>query len=639
MPDKGRFGVWPGCLLSTGLMALLLYLEAQTSHPPVVHKVVQIGIVVLCYGIAYKWVRAHPHVFLDHYYRDTLLHGRRAGPGEGNSQSDHDLDHQGTLNTDGKGCIIGPMEGKSSNDILKTSMLKAAGRNILTKRWLHRSWQRYALSLALVASTSLVGTFIQRYFSPINLAMLYLLDVVVVAAYLGRGPAILTSAVGVLAFDFFFVPPSLTLVVADAEYLITFLALFVVGVVVSSLMTQVREQVELARRREAETAALYALSRDLAAAAEFEAIIEAIVVHVGQTFERSVAILLPTGEPARGLRAHSHDREWIMDDHEMVAAAQVFRSGAPGGRGTSVLPEAQACYLPLKTACSLVGVLGVRPGQKDTYLTTGERRLLEAFANQSALAIERAQLARAAHQVELLQATERLQTALLNSISHDLRTPLVTITGTLSALEDDELLLDVSTRRFMVQAAREEAERLNRLVENLLDMSRIEAGALRVTCQPCDVEDAIGSALEQFGRRLENRPVSIGVPDGLPLIPLDFVLIVVVLTNVIDNALKYSPAVAPIEINIDLVDTEVRIRVADRGVGIPPEDLAHVFDKFYRVQRPDNVMGTGLGLSIARGIVEAHGGRIWAENRPGGGTTMSVALPREGTSSERVRRS
>jgi len=528
------------------------------------------------------------------------------------------------------------MEGKSSADTRETGILEAAEKSILTRRRFRRSWQRYALSLVLVATTSLVGIFVHRYFSPINLAMLYLLDVVVVAVYLGRGPAILTSIVGVLVFDFFFVPPSLTLVVADAEYLITFLALFVVGLVVSSLVAQVRGQAEAARRREAETAALYALSRDLAVAEEFEAIAEAIIAHVGQTFDRRVTILLPTGETTNALSASPQDRKWTMDEREMEAAVQVFRSGAPAGRGTCVQPEAQARYLPLRTARGIVGVLGVRPEQSGSHLAPGERQLLEAFASQSALAIERAQLAQAAHQVELLQATERLQTALLNSISHDLRTPLVTITGTLSVLEDDEPLLDTSTRHAMVQVALEEAERLNRLVENLLDMSRIEAGALYVTRQPCDVEDIVGSALERFGQRLEDRSVSIAVPDGLPLIPLDFVLIVQVLVNVIDNALKYSPAGAPIEIDVGEVDAEVQIRVADRGVGIPPENLAHIFDKFYRVQRPDNVTGTGLGLSIARGVVEAHGGRIWAENRPGGGITMVVTLPEAGPGPEHV---
>ena len=491
----------------------------------------------------------------------------------------------------------------------------------------HRPWQRYALSVALVAATSLIGALAQRYVSAINLVMLYLLDVVVVAAYLGRGPAILTSVIGVLAFDYFFVPPALTFAVADAEYVLTFLALFVVGLVVSSLVAQVRGQATAAAEREAETAALYALSRELAVAEEVEAIVNAIIAHVGQTFDRRVTVLLPTEESDRDLRPYPQGRESMMDRLHMQAAVQTFRSGAPAGRGTLVLPEADTQYLPLRAARGVVGVLGIGPGAADASLTGTEQRLLETLANQSALAVERALLARTAHQVKLLQVTERLQTALLNSVSHDLRTPLVTITGTLSTLEDDELILDVSTRHAMVLAAREEAERLNRLVENLLDMSRIESGALRITRQPCDVEDVIGSALERSRRRLDSRSISIAVPDRLPLIPLDFVLVVQALVNIVDNALKYSTVDAPIEIDVDKVDTEVRIRVADRGVGIPPQDLPHVFDKFFRVQRPDNVTGTGLGLSIARGIVEAHGGRIWAESRLGGGTTMSIALP------------
>jgi two-component system sensor histidine kinase KdpD len=238
-------------------------------------------------------------------------------------------------------------------------------------------------------------------------------------------------------------------------------------------------------------------------------------------------------------------------------------------------------------------------------------------------------LAEATRQLQVLQVTERLQSALLNSISHDLRTPLVTVTGALSTLDEDEALLDVVTRRNIVRTAREESERLNRLVENLLNMSRIEAGALHVTRQSGDVEDAIGSALEQLGRRLQDRAVSIAIPDKLPLLPMDFVLIVQALVNIVDNALKYSPADTPVEICARRIETEVQIQVMDRGIGVPPDDLEHIFDKFYRVHRPDSVTGTGLGLAIAKGIVEAHGGRIWAESCPEGGTIITLTLPTE----------
>jgi two-component system sensor histidine kinase KdpD len=294
------------------------------------------------------------------------------------------------------------------------------------------------------------------------------------------------------------------------------------------------------------------------------------------------------------------------------------------------LPAARLRYLPLSTARGVLGVLGVQgPATAERSPVPEQARLLEAFASQGALALERASLAEQARRAEMLQATEKLQTALLNSISHDLRTPLVSITGALSSLQEDGVMLDGQARRALVDNARAEAERLNRLVGNLLEMTRLEAGALKVRRQAVEVADLVGTALQQLGDRLEERPVTVAVPDDLPAVGADFVLMLQVLGNLLDNALKYSPAGSPLElsargaIDADMVDIEV----ADRGTGIPPQDLERIFDKFYRVQRPGNATGTGLGLSICKGIVEAHGGRLQVENRPGGGTRVRVSLP------------
>jgi two-component system sensor histidine kinase KdpD len=284
-------------------------------------------------------------------------------------------------------------------------------------------------------------------------------------------------------------------------------------------------------------------------------------------------------------------------------------------------------YQPLKTMRGVVGVLGVKPIDPDRHLTRDQLRTLDAFANQIALAIERARLAEQARQTEMLEITEKLQTALLNSISHDLRTPLVSITGALSSLANDQIILDESARRSLIETAGEEADRLNRLVGNLLDMTRLESGAMRFKQEACDIQDLVGSALEDLGQRLGNRSISIDIPPEIPLIQLDFVLVERVLVNVIDNALKYSPADTPIEIKAHAAGAFMEIEVADRGTGIPPEDLTRIFDKFYRVQRPDNVSGTGLGLSISKGIVQAQGGFIAAENRQGGGTIITISIP------------
>jgi two-component system sensor histidine kinase KdpD len=279
----------------------------------------------------------------------------------------------------------------------------------------------------------------------------------------------------------------------------------------------------------------------------------------------------------------------------------------------------------------------VRGTTSQATLSPDQRRLLEAFASQAALAIERAHLAEQARETQISRETEKLQTALLNSISHDLRTPLVSITGALSSLREEEIALDEAARRSLLDMAGEEADRLNRLVGNLLNMTRLEAGAMRLTIQPADVQDVIGSALEQVSDRLGDRVMAIDTSSDLPLVPMDFVLMVQVLVNLLDNALKYSPPDSPIEVRAQCSGAYLQIEVADRGVGIPREDLKRVFDKFYRVHRPEQISGTGLGLSICKGIVDAHGGFIGAENRPVGGTVITVALPLEGQASKETK--
>jgi two-component system sensor histidine kinase KdpD len=281
----------------------------------------------------------------------------------------------------------------------------------------------------------------------------------------------------------------------------------------------------------------------------------------------------------------------------------------------------------MKTSQGVVGILGIKPQDPSSFLTADQRRLLESFASQAALAIEHTRLAEQAKEAQLLQATERLQTALLNSISHDLRTPLVSVIGALSSLAEGEPVMDSEIRRSLIENALEEAERMNHLVGNLLNMTRLEAGAMQISRQPGDLQDLVGTALETLDDRLGDRKVVVDVPDNLPLVSMDFVLMVQVLVNLVDNSIKYSSQDTTIDIQARLSGEEIQVRICDRGMGIPLGDLEHIFDKFYRVQRPENITGTGLGLSICNGIIEAHGGRIWAENRPGGGTIFCFTLP------------
>jgi two-component system sensor histidine kinase KdpD len=277
----------------------------------------------------------------------------------------------------------------------------------------------------------------------------------------------------------------------------------------------------------------------------------------------------------------------------------------------------------------LIGVIGIHPKEPGKLLTPEQRQTIESFVHQAALAIERATLAEQARQAELLQVTEKLQTSLLNSISHDLRTPLVSITGALSSLRERSLELNQEARESLLETAHDEAERLNRLVGNLLNMTRLEAGAIRLKKEPCDIQDVIGAALEQLGERINRRQVQVNLPSETSLIALDSALFEQVLVNLVDNAVKYSGPDTLIEVNVAEAEGTVSVEVCDRGIGIPDGDLERVFDKFYRVQRPESVSGTGLGLAICKGIIEAHGGSIRAENRAGGGTVVRVTLPKE----------
>ncbi|MGB8645388.1 MAG: ATP-binding protein [Anaerolineae bacterium] len=495
-------------------------------------------------------------------------------------------------------------------------------------RWRPQAdWQRYLAGFVLITLATAAGVLVNPFISPSNLVTIYLLAVVMASIYLGRGPAVLVSLLSVLAFDFFIVPPRLTFAVSDTQYLLTFFGLLVVGLVITQLTARLHEQVETAERRELQVSILYTLSRDLAVAANMNEIMRAIVENVSQTFERQVVILLPSGED-KTLQVSAASRELELDKNEMAIATWAFEHGEPAGRNTGALPGARARYLPLKSTRGILGVMGIAPAGTRRALNLQQNRILESFASLAALAIERAQLQETARNAQLLAATEKLQSALLNSISHDLRTPLVSITGVLTSLQDEPTQLDDATRQSLIETAREEADRLNRLVGNLLDMTRIEAGAVKVEWEPCDMQDLISTALEQAGSRMRQRPVVVEIPEDMPLVALDLGLLVQVLVKLIDNADKYSPPGAPIEIRAGLTEDAIEIDVADRGIGIPPEDLARVFDKFYRVHRPNSVGGTGMGLSICKGIVEAHGGSIRAENRADGGTRVRIRLPR-----------
>jgi two-component system sensor histidine kinase KdpD len=353
-------------------------------------------------------------------------------------------------------------------------------------------------------------------------------------------------------------------------------------------------------------------------------VLEAGVRHVQEEFASEAVVLLPDGAgqlvERRRIPAGAHLEpgaravaQWAYE-HRQVAGAESLTS-----------PEAAWRCVPLMSPRQTTGVLAVRPGQVRNRLTTEQARLLETFANQLALAFERTALWEEARQAQVQAETERLRSALLSSISHDLRSPLAAITGAASSLLDGEKRFDAGTRRELTEAIHEEADRMTRLVTNLLDMTRLESG-IRVRKEAYPLEDVIATALSSLDRRLGGRPILTRLPDESPLVPLDPVLVEQVLVNLLENAIKYTPPDSPLEVSARVAGGAVIVEVADRGAGLSPGDEERAFEKFYRGPAP-GVPGAGLGLAICRGIIDAHGGRIWAENRPGGGAAFRFSLP------------
>lgn len=482
----------------------------------------------------------------------------------------------------------------------------------------------YAAGLILVAAVTALSTLLAPILDPTNIVMIYLLAVVLAAVRLGRQQAILTALAGVLSFDFFFVPPRYSFAVSDTQYVITFIALFTVGVVISTLVTRARERAEVMRVRELQTATLYYLSRDLAATVDIGDLMKVVVRHVEEALNARVALFLPEGERLDLVLA---SEGMSPDMKEQAVADWAFRNRHPAGRGTDTLVSAELICIPLQTMASVLGVIGVRMEKDPDYRSPENRRLLDAFATQAAIAMERVQLSRQAEQTQILQARENLERALLNSISHDLRTPLASVTGVLSGLLEEGTHLDERARRELLITAFGEAERLNRFVGNLLDMSRIEAGAVRLNLEPCDVQDLVGCALAALEPRIGSKDITFRMLPVMPLVPMDLVLMTQVLVNLIENAVKYSPVGSLVEIAARTDTPWLVLEVSDRGPGVPEQDQARIFDKFYRIPVPEGAGGTGLGLSICKGIVEAHDGSIRAENRDGGGLKIEIRLP------------
>lgn len=492
-----------------------------------------------------------------------------------------------------------------------------------------QSYIPYLMSVFMMMALTLLITPIASFLGTVNISMLYLLPVLFSAARWGRLPAIVTAVMGVIIFDFLFVPPFFTFTVSDFRYIISFAILILVGFVTGTLSAQLKSQINFSRHREQQVSTLYSLSRDLTAVDRLERVLESIARKIAETLDGQVVLLLPDEKGKLALR-QSSCTDHFLSESEMAVATWVFERGLKAGQGTETLGSAKALYLPLTTEQGTQGVLGICFNVEDlgVQVNPEQIRFLDAFAGLAAMAINRIKLADEARKAHTLAESERLRTALFNSLSHDLRTPLASIIGAATGLlEDHDAVFSPDARSDLLKTILQGAERMNRFVNNLLDMARLESGMLRLNKVWCDIQDIIGVAVNRLGEIFSNRPMEINIPTGMPLVEADYILIEQVLVNLLDNAVKYSEPDSKITISVSQDQTYLEIAIANRGNRIPEADLSKVFDKFYRLSSPLQVSGTGLGLSICKGIVEAHNGDIWAENNELGGVTITFILP------------
>jgi two-component system sensor histidine kinase KdpD len=406
--------------------------------------------------------------------------------------------------------------------------------------------------------------------------------------------------------------------------------LLVVGLIISNLTARVRDQVDAIQKKHEQTQALFSLSKDLNTEIGLEAILKTIIDHFILTIGKEAAVFLPING---SLEIKFKSSGFPNDKKEYEIAVLAFENNQPTGKGTDTFSTSSIRYQPLKTRQGVLGILAIEPHTLEDFHNPEQSQLLEAFTSLSAMAIERILLTEQAKETQVLRKSEKLQTALLNSISHDLRTPLSTITGVLDSLKESEQInqntvyLDHAAKLDLIETASEETQRLNRLVGNLLDITKLEAGVLQIHKVETDLQDLISTAISHTQDRLQGHFIKLDIPEKLSGVFLDFILMEQVIMNLLDNAIKYSPAGTTVDIQVRTILDSVQISVSDSGNGIPDEYLSKIFNKFHRIGLPKNISGTGLGLSICKGIIESHGGQIMAENRPEGGARFIITLP------------
>jgi two-component system sensor histidine kinase KdpD len=499
-----------------------------------------------------------------------------------------------------------------------------------------RRLNAYALACCTVAIALAAGLGLPPETVGSTIALLLLVPVWSTAALSGLRPGLTAAVLAALVYDFLFLPPPYTFIINGWQNILSFFIFCGAAAGISLIAARFRFEARQARRREMLAGRLARFSRRLAVAPDHQVIANCAASYLGAMLDANVIVLLPEGAQLRA--AASYPSGGQLNERENAAAVWCWRHGVAAGRDTPVLPGAGRLFVPMMAAGGAAGVICLSAKRKRRRVPSAlepvyaagrsKRNLIELVAGQTAAALERVRLAKDMEEARVAAAAERLRSALLTSISHDLRTPLASILGSASSLKTCGSLLDSEAREALLDMIQSEAERLNRHIANLLDMTRLEAAAVQPRSECMDLADVAGSALRRAGRLLGMHTVVMEIPADLPLVQIDPVLMEQVLFNLLDNAAKYTPAGSQVTLRAFAYNGSVVVQVADQGAGIPAGDLEHLFEKFYRGQTGlAHPSGTGLGLAICRGFVDVMGGAITAANAPGGGAMFNITLP------------
>ncbi|NMM25803.1 MAG: two-component system sensor histidine kinase KdbD [Glaciimonas sp.] len=486
---------------------------------------------------------------------------------------------------------------------------------------------RYAWAAAASIFTGFAATPLLPYFDLANIVMLFLLTVVLVAVWLGRGPSVLATFFSVAAFDFFFVPPRFTFAVSDLQYLVTFTVMLAVGLIICHLTSNLRFQANISVQRETRSRMLYEFARELAGVLQTEQIFEITRSVIQRTFRAKATLLLPDdGGRLQAPAPASGDMATEPGGLDIGIAQWAFDHAEPAGIGTNTLPASNFFYLPLVAPMRTRGLLAILPQSRRWILIPEQRRMLDTFAALAAIALERVHYIEVAQDALVHMESERLRNSLLAALSHDLRTPLTSLVGLSESLAMSRPPLAPSQQE-TAEALRDEALRMSKLVSNLLDMARIQSGDVKLHLEWQSFEEVVGSALRAYRLQLKPYQVQIRLAPDVPLVRFDAVLIERVLCNLLENASKYTPVGSTITLSADVKNPYLQVALSDNGPGLPYGREEVIFEKFSRGERESATPGVGLGLAICRAIVEAHGGTIHAENAPGGGASFIFTLP------------